>query len=88
MAGKGDDLIKEAVMGRVRKSSRPAFVSRIDEIVVFHGRDLKHIASIARIQLKRQRQLLDGASGLRSHCGRRGAAGHGANEGGGLSAQR
>ncbi len=46
------DLIKAAVMAEVRKSFRPEFINRIDEIVVFHGLDQKNIASIARIQLK------------------------------------
>jgi ATP-dependent Clp protease ATP-binding subunit ClpB len=46
------ELIKEAVMIEVKKSFRPEFVNRIDEIVVFHGLDARHIASIARIQLR------------------------------------
>jgi ATP-dependent Clp protease ATP-binding subunit ClpB len=46
------DLIKEAVMGEVKKSFRPEFVNRIDEIVVFHGLGASHIESIARIQLR------------------------------------
>ena len=58
MAGQDYDLIKEAVMGEVRKSFRPEFVNRIDEIVVFHALDAKNIASIARIQLKRLEQRL------------------------------
>jgi ATP-dependent Clp protease ATP-binding subunit ClpB len=58
MAGQDYDLIKEAVMGEVRKSFRPEFVNRIDEIVVFHSLDRQHIASIARIQLKRLEQRL------------------------------
>jgi ATP-dependent Clp protease ATP-binding subunit ClpB len=58
MAGQDDDLIKEAVMGEVRKAFRPEFVNRIDEIVVFHALDARHIASIARIQLKRLEQRL------------------------------
>ncbi len=58
MAGQDYDLIKEAVMGEVRRSFRPEFVNRIDEIVVFHALDQKHIASIAKIQLKRLEQRL------------------------------
>jgi ATP-dependent Clp protease ATP-binding subunit ClpB len=46
------DLIKEAVMGEVRKSFRPEFINRIDEIVVFHGLAQVHIQSIARIQMR------------------------------------
>jgi ATP-dependent Clp protease ATP-binding subunit ClpB len=40
-----------AVMAEVRGHFRPEFINRIDEIVVFHGLDEKHITSIARIQL-------------------------------------
>ncbi|MBS1162561.1 MAG: ATP-dependent Clp protease, ATP-binding subunit ClpB, partial [Burkholderiaceae bacterium] len=58
MAGQDYDLIKEAVMGEVRRNFRPEFVNRIDEIVVFHSLDAQHIASIAKIQLKRLEQRL------------------------------
>jgi ATP-dependent Clp protease ATP-binding subunit ClpB len=58
LAGQEYDLVKEAVMGEVRKNFRPEFVNRIDEIVVFHGLDQKHISSIAKIQLKRLEQRL------------------------------
>jgi ATP-dependent Clp protease ATP-binding subunit ClpB len=53
MAGQDPDLIKEAVMGEVRKHFRPEFVNRIDEIVVFQALDRRQIESIARIQLRR-----------------------------------
>jgi ATP-dependent Clp protease ATP-binding subunit ClpB len=58
LAGQEYGLIKEAVMGEVRRAFRPEFVNRIDEIVVFHALDQKHIAEIARIQLKRLEQRL------------------------------
>ncbi|SFF94317.1 ATP-dependent Clp protease ATP-binding subunit ClpB [Duganella sp. CF458] len=44
-------VVKLAVMAEVRGHFRPEFINRIDEIVVFHGLDDKHIGSIARIQL-------------------------------------
>ena len=49
----GDDyqIIKLAVLGEVKNQFRPEFVNRIDEIVVFHALDEKHIRLIARIQL-------------------------------------
>jgi ATP-dependent Clp protease ATP-binding subunit ClpB len=49
----GDDyqLIKLAVMGEVKSTFRPEFINRIDELVVFHALDEKHVRSIARIQL-------------------------------------
>ena len=49
----GDDygVIKMAVMAEVKTYFRPEFVNRIDEVVVFHSLDEKHIAGIAKIQL-------------------------------------
>jgi len=51
-------LIKEAVMADVRRSFRPEFVNRIDEIVVFHSLDAKNIRAIAKIQLQRLEKRL------------------------------
>jgi ATP-dependent Clp protease ATP-binding subunit ClpB len=58
----GDDyqVIKLAVLGEVKTQFRPEFVNRIDEIVVFHGLDDKHIRSIAKIQLGLLEQRLAG----------------------------
>jgi len=36
----------------VKTQFRPEFVNRIDEIVVFHALDEKHIRNIAKIQLR------------------------------------
>jgi ATP-dependent Clp protease ATP-binding subunit ClpB len=60
MSGEGTDpdLIKEAVMGEVKRHFRPEFINRIDEIVVFHALAQEHIRSIGRIQLKRLEQRL------------------------------
>lgn len=51
MHGSDYVAIKDAVMGEVKNYFRPEFVNRIDEVVVFHALDEKHIKSIARIQL-------------------------------------
>ena len=51
MSGDDYQIIKLAVMGEVKTYFRPEFINRIDEVVVFHSLDQKHIASIARIQL-------------------------------------
>jgi ATP-dependent Clp protease ATP-binding subunit ClpB len=51
MAGDDYQVIKLAVMAEVKNYFRPEFVNRIDEVVVFHALDEKHIKSIARIQL-------------------------------------
>ena len=52
MAGDDYGLIKLAVMAEVKTYFRPEFVNRIDEMVVFHSLDEKHIAGIAKIQLQ------------------------------------
>ena len=51
MAGDDYQVIKLAVLAEVKAQFRPEFVNRIDEIVVFHALDEKHIKTIARIQL-------------------------------------
>ncbi|MEK0434178.1 MAG: ATP-dependent chaperone ClpB [Pseudomonadota bacterium] len=51
-------LIKLAVMAEVRGHFRPEFVNRIDELVVFHALDDKHIGAIAKIQLNTLQQRL------------------------------
>ena len=52
MAGAPAAEIKEAVMGEVKAHFRPEFINRIDEIVVFHALDARHIRDIAKIQLR------------------------------------
>ncbi|MBD5803731.1 Chaperone protein ClpB [Azoarcus sp. Aa7] len=52
MSGDDYQVIKLAVMAEVKTFFRPEFVNRIDEVVVFHALDTRHIASIARIQLQ------------------------------------
>ena len=52
MSGSDPGVIKLAVMGEVKSHFRPEFVNRIDEIVVFHALDEKHIQGIAKIQLR------------------------------------
>ena len=51
MAGADYTEVKAAVMDEVKTYFRPEFINRIDEVVVFHALDEKHIKSIARIQL-------------------------------------
>ena len=51
MAGDDYGVIKLAVLAEVKTKFRPEFVNRIDEIVVFHALDEKHIKGIAKIQL-------------------------------------
>jgi len=42
----------------VRGHFRPEFINRIDELVVFHALDNKHIGAIAKIQLNTLQQRL------------------------------
>ncbi|HPT50164.1 MAG TPA: ATP-dependent chaperone ClpB [Accumulibacter sp.] len=51
MAGDDYQLVKLAVMGEVKASFRPEFINRIDEVIVFHALDARHIQAIARIQM-------------------------------------
>ena len=51
MSGDEYGVIKMAVMAEVKNYFRPEFINRIDELVVFHALDEKHIAGIAKIQL-------------------------------------
>jgi len=58
MTGEPYDAIKAVVWDEVRTHFRPEFLNRIDEVVVFHALDSKHIESIAAIQLKRLEERL------------------------------
>jgi ATP-dependent Clp protease ATP-binding subunit ClpB len=59
MAGQPSEDIRDAVWAEVKAHFRPEFLNRIDETVVFHALDAKHIEAIARIQLKVLEQRLD-----------------------------
>ncbi len=52
MAGSDYGVVKLAVMAEVKTQFRPEFINRIDEVVVFHSLDERHIQSIAGIQLR------------------------------------
>jgi ATP-dependent Clp protease ATP-binding subunit ClpB len=52
MVGESNEDVKEAVWGELKNHFRPEFLNRIDETVVFHSLDAKHIESIAKIQLQ------------------------------------
>ncbi|CAM5346268.1 ATP-dependent chaperone ClpB [Eoetvoesiella caeni] len=53
MVGQPYDVIKEVIWDELKTAFRPEFLNRIDEVVVFHALEAKHIESIARIQLQR-----------------------------------
>ncbi|MDV6344930.1 ATP-dependent chaperone ClpB [Nitrosomonas sp. Is37] len=52
MSGDDYQVIKLAVMAEVKTYFRPEFINRIDEVVVFHSLDEKHIKAITQIQLR------------------------------------
>jgi ATP-dependent Clp protease ATP-binding subunit ClpB len=58
MVGKPYEDVKEAVWDELKNHFRPEFLNRIDETVVFHGLDAKHIEKIAAIQLRILEQRL------------------------------
>ena len=51
MVGKPHEEVKDAVWEDLKNHFRPEFLNRIDETVVFHSLDAKHIEGIAKIQL-------------------------------------
>jgi ATP-dependent Clp protease ATP-binding subunit ClpB len=59
MAGQDRELIRDTVWAEVKQHFRPEFLNRIDETVVFHALDQKHIESIAKIQLRHLEQRLE-----------------------------
>ncbi len=57
----GEDLERlnrDEIVRRLQRFFRPEFLNRIDEIVVFHPLDERHIEQIVDIQLNRLRKLL------------------------------
>ncbi|HLU18359.1 MAG TPA: ATP-dependent chaperone ClpB [Pusillimonas sp.] len=58
MAGQPYEVVKEVIWDELKTAFRPEFLNRIDEVVVFHGLESKHIESIARIQIERLAERL------------------------------
>ncbi len=56
---KAYNQIKESVMERVHRQFRIEFINRIDEVVVFHPLNQKHITEIAKMQLARLYKRLE-----------------------------
>jgi ATP-dependent Clp protease ATP-binding subunit ClpC len=51
--------MKDRVMGEVRGFLRPEFLNRIDEVIVFHALDRRHMGQIVRLLLKRVANRLE-----------------------------
>jgi len=56
--GEGYERMKNAVMDEMRHHFRPEFLNRVDETIVFHALDEKHLKDIVLIQLKRLQERL------------------------------
>lgn len=53
------DSMKEKVMSELRKTFRPEFLNRLDEIIVFHALNKDHINQIVDLMLNELRKRLD-----------------------------
>ncbi|WNQ11710.1 ATP-dependent protease ATP-binding subunit ClpC [Paenibacillus aurantius] len=57
-AGRDYTNMKDKVMGELKKSFRPEFLNRIDEIIVFHSLEEEHIARIVSLMASDLRKRL------------------------------
>ena len=53
------DVLKQELMDVLKKTIRPEFLNRIDDIIVFHTLSRKDIRAIVDIQLKRVHKMLE-----------------------------
>lgn len=53
------DLIKDKVMGELRKFFRPELINRFDEIIIFEPLKFSHMMEIVKLQLKGVNKLLE-----------------------------
>ncbi|MSR31023.1 MAG: ATP-dependent chaperone ClpB [Gemmataceae bacterium] len=53
------DRMKGAVLEELRKSFRPEFLNRVDDLIVFHALSEKHLEKIVEIQLQQLRGRLE-----------------------------
>ncbi|AGF46744.1 ATP-dependent Clp protease ATP-binding subunit ClpB [Candidatus Kinetoplastibacterium desouzaii TCC079E] len=51
--------VREVVLEKLKQVLRPEFLNRIDDIVVFHNLERKHMNSIVRIQLERLKYRIE-----------------------------
>jgi len=51
--------LQEQLMDQLKKSIRPEFLNRVDDVIVFHPLSRDHIREIVDIQLKRVHKMLD-----------------------------
>ena len=56
--GAGYEAMKDAVLEEMRRHFRPEFLNRVDELIVFHALDEKHLKNIVLIQIRRLQERL------------------------------
>ncbi len=56
--GESVDLVRGRVMDALRAAFRPEFLNRVDDILLFHRLERKHMGAIVDIQIKRLNDLL------------------------------
>ncbi|MCZ4282146.1 ATP-dependent chaperone ClpB [Kiloniella laminariae] len=57
--GEDSVAVRDQVMTVVRSAFRPEFLNRLDEVLLFHRLERRHMSGIVEIQLDRLRKLLD-----------------------------
>src|SRR4051794_9295933 len=57
--GEDTDAVRALVMAEVRTKSRPEFLNRLDDIILFHRLQRAQMGAIVDIQMKRLQKLLD-----------------------------
>ncbi|WP_020593232.1 ATP-dependent chaperone ClpB [Kiloniella laminariae] len=57
--GEDSVAVRDQVMSVVRSAFRPEFLNRLDEVLLFHRLERRHMSGIVEIQLDRLRKLLD-----------------------------
>ncbi len=60
MPEKEEDHLRKEIFGLLRRSLRPEFLNRIDEIVMFRPLNIQQIKEIVKIQLGNLRKILSG----------------------------
>jgi ATP-dependent Clp protease ATP-binding subunit ClpB len=58
MPAKEEELLRKEIFMLLRKSLRPEFLNRVDEIVMFKPLDIEQIKEIVKIQIKSVEQIL------------------------------
>ena len=51
--GKVTELLRNQIDNLIKENFKPEFINRLDDIIIFHSLDNKHIAKIVDLQLKR-----------------------------------